>query len=224
MRRVLVRATDLQRHRGASGMLRPADAGLLSRKARGSFSWWVAPATSAATRHSLLDDARASQVDGLRRLLDRPSRAPLDCRWWRASLGDRKALSELFRSHQPRAVIHFAAKCYVGESVERPADYYLANVIHTWNLLEAMREAGCREIVFSSSCATYGEPRRDPHHRIPSAAPHQPLRPHQAPHGAHDAGLRSRLTAFGSPHCATSTRRAPAPTVAWERTTTPRPT
>jgi UDP-glucose-4-epimerase GalE len=55
-------------------------------------------------------------------------------------------------------VIHFAAKCYVGESVEDPAKYYEHNVLYTWNLLQAMRTAGTANIVFSSSCATYGEP------------------------------------------------------------------
>ena len=78
------------------------------------------------------------------------------------SLGDREGLARIFRAHSPRAVIHFAAKCYVGESVEDPAKYYEHNVIQTWNLLQAMREHGCPAIVFSSSCATYGEPREIP--------------------------------------------------------------
>jgi UDP-glucose-4-epimerase GalE len=73
-------------------------------------------------------------------------------------LGDREALQRVFREHRPRSVVHFAARCYVGESVQDPARYYRENVIHTWNLLEAMRANGAREIVFSSSCATYGNP------------------------------------------------------------------
>src|SRR6188768_2187943 len=77
-------------------------------------------------------------------------------------LGDRARLDAVFTLHKPRAVIHFAARTYVGESVEKPALYYRENVFHTWNLLEAMRAAGCREIVFSSTCATYGNPRRVP--------------------------------------------------------------
>jgi UDP-glucose-4-epimerase GalE len=63
----------------------------------------------------------------------------------------------------------------VGESVEKPAEYYRANVIYTWNLLEAMREAGCREIVFSSTCATYGEPLEIP---ITEAHPQNPINPY----------------------------------------------
>jgi UDP-glucose 4-epimerase len=74
------------------------------------------------------------------------------------SLGDRPLLEKLFAERRPRAVIHFAAKCYVGESMENPAKYYEENVLYTFYLLEAMRAAGCSEFVFSSSCATYGEP------------------------------------------------------------------
>ena len=79
-----------------------------------------------------------------------------------ADLADPEQLRLIFREHRPKAVIHFAAKCYVGESVLEPAKYYRENVIHSWNLLEAMRAAGCEQIVFSSSCATYGVPREIP--------------------------------------------------------------
>jgi UDP-glucose 4-epimerase len=67
-------------------------------------------------------------------------------------------LDRIFREYKPVAVIHFAAKCYVGESVGEPAKYYRENVVNTFHLLEAMVKAGCRDIVFSSSCATYGNP------------------------------------------------------------------
>jgi UDP-glucose 4-epimerase len=56
------------------------------------------------------------------------------------------------------AVIHFAACCYVGESMLVPEKYYGNNIIGTLNLLAAMRAAGTRRLVFSSSCATYGMP------------------------------------------------------------------
>ncbi|TAJ18260.1 MAG: UDP-glucose 4-epimerase GalE [Planctomycetota bacterium] len=90
-------------------------------------------------------------------------------------LADRAALARVFEQHRPAAVIHFAAKCYVGESVHKPADYYRENVGNTWNLLEAMRAAGCRDIVFSSTCATYGEPREVP---IPDDHPQAPINPY----------------------------------------------
>src|SRR5487761_1642428 len=57
-----------------------------------------------------------------------------------------------------RAVMHFAAFAYVGESVADPALYYRNNVVGTLNLLAAMREAEIGAIVFSSTCAVYGEP------------------------------------------------------------------
>jgi UDP-glucose 4-epimerase len=85
--------------------------------------------------------------------------------------GDPDALRAVFEEHAPKAVIHFAAKCYVGESVENPAKYYRENVTYTWNLLEAMRAGGCDTIVFSSTCATYGDPVEIPmteaHRQVP---------------------------------------------------------
>ncbi len=90
-------------------------------------------------------------------------------------LGDRAALAAVFAKHRPSAVVHFAAKCYVGESVENPAKYYRENVCFTWNLLEEMRAAGCRDIVFSSSCATYGAPREIP---MPDTHPQEPISPY----------------------------------------------
>jgi UDP-glucose 4-epimerase len=80
----------------------------------------------------------------------------------RVDLAHPAELARVFARHLPRGVVHFAAKTYVGESVKEPAKYYLENVHYTWNLLEAMRGAGCRDIVFSSSCATYGNPERTP--------------------------------------------------------------
>jgi len=97
--------------------------------------------------------------------------APLEV----CDLGDRQALSEVFLRYEPRSVIHFAAKCYVGESVEHPAKYYRENVLNTWNLLEAMRASTCREIVFSSSAATYGEPEETP---ITEDHPQRPINPY----------------------------------------------
>jgi UDP-glucose-4-epimerase GalE len=97
--------------------------------------------------------------------------APLE----RVSLGDREALAEVFARHRPRAVIHFAARCYVGESVTDPAGYYEHNVVFTWNLLQAMRAAGCEAIVFSSTCATYGDPIEVP---LTEAHPQDPISPY----------------------------------------------
>ena len=60
------------------------------------------------------------------------------------------------------AVIHCAARSLVGESVEQPAEYWHGNVVSTLALLDAMREAEVKNIVFSSTAATYGEPEQVP--------------------------------------------------------------
>jgi UDP-glucose 4-epimerase len=88
---------------------------------------------------------------------------------------DRAALDALFAAHRPRAVVHFAARAYVGESVTDPARYYRENVVATFTLLEAMRAAGCDRLVFSSTCATYGNPVRLP---IDEAHPQAPISPY----------------------------------------------
>ncbi|MEZ5977166.1 MAG: UDP-glucose 4-epimerase GalE [Planctomycetota bacterium] len=93
----------------------------------------------------------------------------------RVDLGDREALGRLFAEVRPSAVVHFAAKCYVGVSVKDPATYYRENVGCTWNLLEAMRANDCRDIVFSSTCATYGEPIEVP---ITEDHPQNPINPY----------------------------------------------
>jgi UDP-glucose 4-epimerase len=73
-------------------------------------------------------------------------------------LHDRDKLAATLKEHQIEAVMHFAASCYVGVSVTNPAEYYHNNVVGTLSLLEAMRAADVKRIVFSSTCATYGVP------------------------------------------------------------------
>src|SRR5262245_27162060 len=68
------------------------------------------------------------------------------------------ALDDIFSTYRFDAVMHFAALAYVGESVTAPGRYYDVNVNGTRTLLDAMVRAGIRSIVFSSSCAIYGEP------------------------------------------------------------------
>jgi UDP-glucose-4-epimerase GalE len=71
-------------------------------------------------------------------------------------------LKACFTDRHFDVVLHFAALAYVGESVSEPALYYENNVVGTLNLLNAMREAGIKHFVFSSTCATYGEPLERP--------------------------------------------------------------
>lgn len=73
-----------------------------------------------------------------------------------ADLLDRPALDQIFRQHTIDAVIHFAGLKAVGESVTIPLRYYHNNLTGTFMLLEAMAEAGCKRLVFSSSATVYG--------------------------------------------------------------------
>lgn len=88
---------------------------------------------------------------------------------------DGPALRSLFKRYSPAAVLHFAAYAYVGESVSEPFLYYRNNIAGTLSLLEAMRSAACRNIVFSSTCATYGIPESLP---ISEETPQVPVNPY----------------------------------------------
>ncbi len=79
-----------------------------------------------------------------------------------ADLRDRSALTQVFARYPVTAVIHFAGKKAVGESVQRPGWYYDNNVGGTVILLEVMRDAGVRQLVFSSSATVYGDPHAVP--------------------------------------------------------------
>lgn len=73
-------------------------------------------------------------------------------------LADKKRLDGIFKKYKIDGVFHFAAYAYVGESVVKPSKYYNNNVTNTLHLLDAMVEHGVKNIVFSSTCATYGIP------------------------------------------------------------------
>lgn len=90
-------------------------------------------------------------------------------------IADRDVLRNVLEEYGVDSVIHFAANCYVGESVTRPSEYFHNNVSNTLSLLDTMREAGVRNIVFSSSCATYGIPSQTP---IREDSPQQPVNPY----------------------------------------------
>jgi UDP-glucose 4-epimerase len=93
---------------------------------------------------------------------------------------------------RPEAVLHFAARSLVGASQEQPEDYWHTNVVGTLALLEAMRAADCRRIVFSSTAATYGEPESVP---IRESAPTRPTNTYGATKLAVDAMLTSYAVA-----------------------------
>lgn len=90
-------------------------------------------------------------------------------------VGDRVLVAETIRRHAIGAVMHFAAFAYVGESVEQPEKYFQNNVVNTLSMLEGMRAAGVKSIVFSSTCATYGLPEIMP---IREETPQHPVNPY----------------------------------------------
>jgi UDP-glucose 4-epimerase len=90
-------------------------------------------------------------------------------------LADRDLLDHLLATEKIDAVMHFAAFAKVGESVIEPAKYYVNNVVATLELLEAMRAHDIKKFVFSSTCATYGEPETIP---ISESEPQIPVNPY----------------------------------------------
>jgi UDP-arabinose 4-epimerase len=93
----------------------------------------------------------------------------------RGSLSDPARLAGVLTSQHIDAVVHFAANALVGESMTNPTKYFRNNTVGTLNLLDAMRHAGIETIVFSSTCATYGDPIRVP---IEETHPQTPVNPY----------------------------------------------
>jgi UDP-arabinose 4-epimerase len=93
----------------------------------------------------------------------------------RGDLRNENDLARVFEARRPWAVMHFAAYAYVGESASDPTKYYENNVGGSAKLLQACAAFGCRHIVFSSSCATYGVPERLP---LKEDAPQNPVNPY----------------------------------------------
>jgi UDP-glucose 4-epimerase len=89
--------------------------------------------------------------------------------------GDRELVGRICREHSVEACIHFAALAYVGESVSDPKRYFENNVSDGIALLDTLLAAGVRRFVFSSTCATYGEPVRVP---IDESHPQAPTNPY----------------------------------------------
>ena len=105
-------------------------------------------------------------------------------------LADPASIGAVFQRHRIEAVIQFAALIQVGESVRNPRKYYRGNVVNTLNLLDAMVDAGVRQIVFSSTAAVYGDPVRVP---IPEDHPLSPV----SPYGDSKLAVERILSSYG---------------------------
>ncbi|MEO2090463.1 MAG: UDP-glucose 4-epimerase GalE [Gemmataceae bacterium] len=111
-----------------------------------------------------------------------------------ADLADTARLDHVFVTNRIEAVIHFAASCYVGESVTHPAKYYLNNLLNGANLLDAVRRHGVQRFVFSSTCATYGDPVKLP---LAEDHPQRPVNPYGNTKLAFEYMLRDYAGAYG---------------------------
>jgi UDP-glucose 4-epimerase len=146
---------------------------------------------SIVSRHLLADDHEVVVLDNLER--GHRAAVPPQARLVVVDLRDgdavHKALAEGFDG-----VLHFAAFALVGESVSHPERYYRNNVVGTLNLLEAMRDAGVSRLVFSSTCAVYGQPDEVP---ISEQAPPRPTSAYGASKLAVDGMIGDFCLAYG---------------------------
>jgi UDP-glucose-4-epimerase GalE len=107
---------------------------------------------------------------------------------------DKPLLASAFAQHDIVAVMHFAAASLVGESVVDPQKYYLNNVVGTLSLLEAMRQAGCSRLVFSSTGAVYGNADSK---ALPENYPCAPINPYGASKWMIERLLADYRSAYG---------------------------
>lgn len=113
---------------------------------------------------------------------------------YEGDIGDQKFLSEVFTKERPVVVMHFAALAYVGESVTDPAVYYTNNVAKALSLLQVMRDSGVDKIIFSSTCATYGQVAEMP---ITEETPQKPINPYGHSKLMVEQILNDYATAYG---------------------------
>jgi UDP-glucose-4-epimerase GalE len=95
--------------------------------------------------------------------------------FYEGEMADAALLKKIFSEHKIEAVMHFAAFCYVGESMQLPLKYYQNNIAATLTLLTEMVEHNILNFIFSSTCATYGEPEQLP---LREDFPQNPINPY----------------------------------------------
>lgn len=129
-----------------------------------------------------LDNLSRGHAQAMRRLGWRDDNAAGPLAFIHADIADRTIVERLLIEHQIEAVMHFAALAYVGESVEQPLRYYRNNSASALALLEAIEAASragapLTRFIFSSTCATYGEP-PPTHIPIAETCPQNPINPY----------------------------------------------
>ena len=109
-------------------------------------------------------------------------------------LCDAPLLRRTIRRYDVKAVVHFAASSLVGESVRHPREYFRNNLVNTLGLLDAMLDCGVTSMVFSSTCATYGEPQSE---SLDETHPQMPVNPYGETKLAIERALRWYGDAYG---------------------------
>ncbi|MCR4806598.1 MAG: UDP-glucose 4-epimerase GalE [Lachnospiraceae bacterium] len=99
-----------------------------------------------------LDNSNAKAVERIEQITGKKAK------FYQKDIRDKDAMNEIFGSEKPDCVIHFAGLKAVGESVQKPLEYYENNINGTLVMLDAMRKNGCKNIIFSSSATVYGDP------------------------------------------------------------------
>lgn len=117
-----------------------------------------------------------------------------DTPFYEGNIGDAELIKRVTREHDIEACVHFAAYAYVGESVTKPAVYYQNNVVQGLRLLDTLIAANVKRVVFSSTCATYGEPQRLP---LDETHPQQPTSPYGASKLFMERIMRDYDSAYG---------------------------
>ena len=107
----------------------------------------------------ILDNLSNANEEVLNRIEALTGKRPL---FYQGDIRDEKRLATIFTQHSIQSVIHFAGLKAVGESVEKPIEYYDNNVNGTLVLVRCMRDAGVKSIIFSSSATVYGDPQTVP--------------------------------------------------------------
>ena len=123
---------------------------------------------------------------------------PVGAQFVEGDLRDRARLAEVLADIRPDAVVHLAAESLVGKSAVDPSAFYDVNVAGGLNLLDAMRSADVRRLVFSSTAAVYGEPSGIP---IRENAPLRPVNAYGASKLAFEQALPWYASAYGLRHC-----------------------
>ncbi|MDB6075968.1 MAG: UDP-glucose 4-epimerase [Verrucomicrobiaceae bacterium] len=148
---------------------------------------------SHTVKHLLAHNERIIVLDNL--AFGHPEAVPQDrVTFVQGEMADAALLDRLFTEHSIEAVLHFAAFAFVGESVTDPLKYYRNNLAAPLTLLETMQKHGCKQFIFSSTCATYGNPQFMP---MDETHPQEPVNAYGASKLMLERVLKDCGTAWG---------------------------